>query len=90
MYVFTDKHGRHLEPWAISHRVNEHLRGVGAGATAHQLRHRYATAALAACRDITVVRDLLGHTSVSTTEVYALVTPGLASSVTVTVPGLGR
>lgn len=90
LYVFTDKHGRHLEPWTVSQKVNEHLRTVGAGATAHQLRHRYATTALAACRDITVVRDLLGHTSVSTTEVYAMVTPGLASEVTVAVPGLGR
>ncbi len=81
------------EPYSacrVSQKVNEHLRSVGAGCTAHQLRHRFATRALADCKDITVVRDLLGHSSVSVTEIYAAVTPGAGGAVSraIPVPGL--
>lgn len=77
-------------PTRISQLVGAHLRSVGAGCSAHQLRHRFATAALAECEDITKVRDLLGHSSVSTTEIYAAVTPGAVGTVSrsISVPGL--
>jgi site-specific recombinase XerC len=39
----------------------------------HSLRHRYATRAYAASHDIDAVRVLLGHASVSTTQVYIAV-----------------
>lgn len=89
-HVFTSSTGRAYTACRVSQLVNEHLRMVSAGCTAHQLRHRFATRALAECNDLTTVRDLLGHTSVSTTEIYAAVTPGAAGTVSrsVTVPGL--
>jgi site-specific recombinase XerD len=44
---------------------------------AHQLRHRCATTALAQPgADLLAVRDLLGHASVATTQVYTAVSPG--------------
>lgn len=39
----------------------------------HALRHRYATLAYAATRDLTAVKELLGHASVATTQVYVAV-----------------
>jgi site-specific recombinase XerD len=89
-YVFVNAAGRPLTPCRVSQLVNGHLRRCAAGCTAHQLRHRFATSALAACHDMTTVRDLLGHSSVSTTEIYAAVVPdaGGAVSVSVSVPGL--
>jgi site-specific recombinase XerD len=90
-FVFTSTStGRPHSACRVSQIVNAQLRLVSAGCTAHQLRHRFATRALAECHDLTTVRDLLGHTSVSTTEIYAAVTPGAAGTVSrsVTVPGL--
>lgn len=90
-HVFVSPHtGRAYSACRVSQIVNQHLRMVSAGCTAHQLRHRFATRALAECADLTTVRDLLGHTSVSTTEIYAAVTPGAAGAVSrsVDVPGL--
>lgn len=40
--------------------------------TTHTLRHGYATAAYQVDRDLVAVRDLLGHSSVATTQVYVL------------------
>lgn len=38
--------------------------------TPHAVRHLYATEAYARCRDLTVVRDLLGHADINTTARY--------------------
>ena len=52
------------------------------GVTPHALRHRFATATYAACRDITVVQRLLGHANVATTMSYvALVDDDLDAAV---------
>jgi integrase/recombinase XerC len=63
----------------VSARVNDYLRRHGAGCTAHQLRHRYATNLLAATSgNLLAVQQALGHASVATTQVYALVDPSVA------------
>jgi site-specific recombinase XerD len=47
-----------------------------------------ATAALAHCNDLLAVRDLLGHASVATTQIYTAVVPGrtAAASRALTMP----
>jgi len=89
-YVIVNSHGEPYTACRISQIVNQHLRASGAGCTAHQLRHRFATRSLAECRDLSVVRDLLGHASIQNTEIYAQVTPGIAGRVSrsIDVPGL--
>lgn len=41
--------------------------------TTHTLRHRFASAAYAADRDIRAVQELLGHASVATTQIYTAI-----------------
>ncbi len=65
-YVFPVP-GGHMAPGT----VGEHLsRLLGPGWSGHALRHRYASRAYAAGRDLLAVQRLLGHTSPATTQVY--------------------
>ena len=75
--VFVGPTGRRLTPARVSQRVSRAARALGLPTTAHQLRHRCATQALQQPGvDLLAVRDLLGHASVSTTQIYTAVIPG--------------
>lgn len=66
--------GVEWSPWVVSSRVNKHLRANDCPATAHQLRHLYATRLYRATGgDIRIVQQALGHASIATTAVYTLV-----------------
>lgn len=59
-----------IPPWKVSHQVNTYLHGIGIDATAHQLRHWYATECYRGSHDLRMVQELLGHSSPSTTAIY--------------------
>jgi integrase/recombinase XerC len=69
--VFTDEKGDRLFPWKVSSRIRTHLHACGVTASAHQLRHWYATETYERSGgDLRMVQELLGHSSPSTTAIY--------------------
>lgn len=69
-YIFPGVIDGHLSPDWVGKKMK---RGLGGVWTAHSLRHRFATRAYAGERDLLTVQQLLGHSSVATTQRYTQV-----------------
>lgn len=83
-YLFTSRHGTKLTRSGVSYILNKYVMAVNKSGAAdikisvhpHTLRHTKAVHLLEAGVDLIYIRDLLGHSSVTTTEVYAKVSQG--------------
>ncbi len=70
--LFIGARGQRLTPQHIRLRLKRRsaLAGVAAPVHPHMLRHSYASHLLQSSGDLRAVQELLGHASISTTQVY--------------------
>lgn len=69
---FVQKSGKRLTPYGVAKLVKRYLSMVVTAKkrSPHVLRHTFATAMLNHGADLSVVKELLGHESLATTQIY--------------------
>nr|WP_283094896.1 tyrosine-type recombinase/integrase [Levilactobacillus brevis] len=74
--LFVNKYGTRLSIWGIENLFKKYRSQsqINSHATPHYIRHTFATELLNNGADLRVVQELLGHSSITTTQIYTEIT----------------
>lgn len=72
--LFLNQLGGRLSRQSIWEIIQKAAQGLDIDVSPHSLRHSFATHLLEGGADVRVVQELLGHASVTTTQIYTMVT----------------
>lgn len=81
--ILLNRRGRPLTTQGVRQIIQRHIKlaAVPGHFTPHMFRHTFATALLDGGADIRYIQTLLGHSSISTTEIYTHVATGRQSAI---------
>lgn len=70
--LFVGKNGARISPRTVQLQLRKRgiTQGIASGVHPHLLRHSFATHVLQSSGDLRAVQEMLGHASISTTQVY--------------------
>lgn len=82
-FLLLNRRGRPLTTQGVRQIIARHIQSaaVKGRITPHMFRHTFATALLDGGADIRYIQTLLGHSSISTTEIYTHVATGRQSAI---------
>jgi integrase/recombinase XerC len=70
--LFVGARGKRIAPGTVQSRLRAWAKrqGLGASVHPHMLRHSFASHVLQSSQDLRAVQEMLGHASISTTQIY--------------------